>query len=266
MTAEPPPGVDLTVPSAARMYDYFLGGKDNFEVDRERAEQVIAALPQVRDVARANRAFLGAAVRTAARAGVTQFVDLGAGLPTQGHVHEVAHPIQPGARIVYVDMDPIACTHAKALLPDDTTTVICADIRRPHSVLDHPEFTAQIDWRRPVALLLVSVLHFISPEDDPAGVLAAFTRHMTSGSHLVLSVASPAEVEDDVSVTPFESAYEGSGTGNSGLLSPEQITDFFTGFPLIEPGLVDVHDWPTPARYHWQPGQIRLLAGVGRKP
>ncbi|MBO2454392.1 SAM-dependent methyltransferase [Actinomadura barringtoniae] len=267
-----PPGLDLSVPSAARMYDYFLGGKDNFEVDRERAEQVIKGFPEVRDVARANRAFLGAAVRTVAEAGVAQFVDLGAGLPTQGHVHEVARPIRPDTRVVYVDIDPVACVHARALLPDEATAVVNADIRRPQAVLDDPAVGRLIDWERPVALLLVSVLQFIVDEDDEPGrmlgvssMLGAFTRRMVPGSHLVLSVASGAE---DFDVDSLADAYKGSGTGSGGLRSAQQIEKFFTGsgFELLEPGLVDVHDWPVPAPGPRAAGPIRLLGGVGRKP
>lgn len=272
-----PPGLDLSVPSAARMYDYFLGGKDNFEVDRERAEQVIKGFPDVRDVARANRAFLGAAVRTVAEAGVSQFVDLGAGLPTQGHVHEVARPIRPDTRVVYVDIDPVACVHARALLPDEATAVVNADIREPQAILDDPAVGRLIDWGRPVALLLVSVLQFITDEDDPAGapgggllmgasnMLGAFTRRMVPGSHLVLSVASGSE---DFDIDSLSDAYKGSGTGAAGLRSAQQIEKFFTGpgFELLEPGLVDVHDWPVPAPGKRTAGPIRLLGGVGRKP
>jgi hypothetical protein len=259
-----PTGVDLTVPSAARMYDYFLGGKDHFEIDRLRAEQVIEGFPQVRDVARANRTFLGAAVRAAAEAGVTQFIDLGSGLPTQGHVHEVARPIQPGARVVYVDIDPVACAHARALLLDDATAVINADIRTPQKILEDEQVTRLIDWDEPVALLLISVLHFIADDEDPAGIIGAFTRRMGSGSHLAISVA--AGNDQDVDVERLSSAYKGSGTSAGGLRSPQQIEAFFTGFPLLPPGLVDVHDWPTPAEYDWPVGKIRLLAGVGRRP
>jgi O-methyltransferase involved in polyketide biosynthesis len=263
MAENVPPGLDLSVPSAARMYDYFLGGKDNFEVDRERAEQVIKGFPDVRDVARANRAFLGAAVRTVAESGVAQFVDLGAGLPTQGHVHEVARPIRPDTRVVYVDIDPVACVHARALLPDEATAVVNADIRKPQAILDDPAVVQLIDWDRPVALLLVSVLQFVADEDDPAGMIGAFTERMVPGSHLVLSVASGAE---DFDVDSLNQAYRGSGTGAGGLRSVERIKEFFAGFELLEPGLVDVHDWPVPAPGPRAAGPIRLVGGVGRKP
>ncbi|MCP2337790.1 O-methyltransferase involved in polyketide biosynthesis [Actinomadura rupiterrae] len=251
------------MPSAARMYDYFLGGKDHFKVDRERAEQVIQGFPDVREVARANRAFLGAAVRAAAEAGVRQFIDLGAGLPTQGHVHEVARPIRPDTRVVYVDIDPVACAHARALLPDAATAVVDADIRRPSDVLDAPEVRELIDWSEPVALLLISVLHFIDDADDPAGIIGAFTGRMVSGSHLAMTVATGNEDHD---TSRLVDAYKGSGTGSGGLRSPQQIADFFTGFDLLAPGLVDVFDWPEPSAEQRPDRAIRLLAGVGRRP
>jgi O-methyltransferase involved in polyketide biosynthesis len=259
-----PADVDLNVPSAARMYDYYLGGKNHFAVDRERAEQVIQHFPQVRDLARANRVFLGAAVRAAAEAGVSQFIDLGAGLPTQGHVHEVANPIRPDTRVVYVDIDPIACVHARALLPDDTTAVVNADIRAPAGILEDPEVQRLIDWSKPVALLLVSVLHFISDDEDPAGIIGTFARHMTSGSLLVLATA--ADADDPVDTEPLAHAYRGSGMSPGGTRNAKEIHAFFEGFQLIPPGLVDAHDWPTPASYHWPAAAIRLLAGVGRRP
>jgi hypothetical protein len=246
------------------MYDYFLGGKDHFDIDRIRAEQVIEGFPQVREVARANRRFLGAAVRAAAEAGVAQFVDLGAGLPTQGHVHEVARPIRPGTRVVYVDIDPVACAHARALLPDDATAVVHADIREPRAILDDPEVNRLIDWSRPVALLLISVLHFVSDAEDPEGIIGAFARRMVSGSHLALSAATSTGARVDLD--KLTSAYRGAGTGEGGLRSRERIEGFFTGFPLLPPGLVDVHDWPTPAAKPVAAAPIRLLAGVGRRP
>ncbi|WP_033322863.1 SAM-dependent methyltransferase [Actinomadura atramentaria] len=266
MTSEQlPPGVDPDVPSTARMYDYYLGGKNNYRVDRERAEQVIAAFPGAREAARANRAFLGAAVRTMARNGVDQFVDLGAGLPTQGHVHEVARPLQSGTRVVYVDIDPVACAHARALLPDDATAVVHADIRRPADVLDDPQVARLIDWDRPVGLLLISVLHFIDDADDPAGIIGAFTGRMASGSHLALTVASGTDAPADTE--RMADAYKGSGTGVGGLRDQARIEAFFAGFPLLAPGLVEVRDWPdAPASPRPAAGPVRLLAGVGRRP
>lgn len=259
-----PTGVDLSVPSAARMYDYFLDGKDNFDIDRSRAQQVIEGFPQVKEVARANRAFLGAAVRAAAAAGVAQFIDLGAGLPTQGHVHEVARPTRPDARVVYVDIDPIACAQARALLPDDATAVVNADIRDPQKILGDSQVQQLIDWDQPVALLLISVLHFIADDEGPADIIGAFTRRMTAGSHLALSVGTSNGLEVDLD--KLNNAYRGAGTGEGGLRSREQVEDYFTGFTLLPPGLVDVHDWPTPAPVRPTPAPIRLLAGVGRRP
>ncbi|MBW8483500.1 SAM-dependent methyltransferase [Actinomadura parmotrematis] len=259
-----PAGIDPTVPSAARMYDFYLGGKDNFEIDRIRGEQVAQGFPEVREVARANRAFLGAAVRDAARAGIDQYVDLGAGLPTQGHVHEAARPIRPATKVVYVDVDPIACAHARALLPDDATAVVHADIRTPATVLEDAQVARLIDWDRPVALLLVSVLHFIGEDEDPDGIIGAFTARMAPGSRLILTVASGPDLDADVSA--LTDAYRGAGTGTGGLRSRARIERFYEGFPLLPPGLVDVREWPGIEAPPATPGAVRLLAGVGEKP
>lgn len=264
--ARRPEGIDVSVPSVARMYDYYLGGKDNFEVDRVRAEQVIEHNPGSRALARANRAFLAAAVRTATEAGVSQFVDLGAGLPTQGHVHEVARQVRQDIRVVYVDNDPIACVHARALLPDDATAVVEADIRTPRQILNDPEAVRLIDWSKPVALLLVSVLHFISDDEDPIGIIGTFAERMVPGSMLVLALAAGVP-KDDVDLESFISAYEGSGASMPGLRSPDQVEAFFTGFTLIPPGLVDIHDWPAPGTHPRPPEEtVHMLAGVGRRP
>ena len=255
-----PSGLDLTVPSAARMYDYYLGGKDNFEVDRERAEQIIAAYPEVRAAARANRRFLAKAVHVAAEAGVRQFLDLGAGLPTQGPVHEVARKVHPDARVVYVDQDPIACAHARALVADDATVVVQADVRDPAAVLGDPQVTELLDWSEPVAVLFMAVLHFIGDEDDPAGLIAAYARDMAPGSHLVISHVTVGL--DTAAYDKAAGAYQGSGTGD-GNRTPDEIAAFFTGFRLLEPGLVDAANWRSGA-HREQPGSgLRLLAGVG---
>ncbi len=255
-----PAGLDLTVPSAARMYDYYLGGKDNFEVDRERAEQIIAAYPEVRAAARANRAFLAKAVRVAAEAGVRQFLDLGAGLPTQGAVHEVAREVHPDARVAYVDSDPIACAHARALAGDSRTVVVEADVRDAAAVLADEQIQDLLDWSEPVAVLLMAVLHFIGDEDDPKGMVATYTRDMAPGGHLLISHVTVG-VELD-SYAKAAGAYRGSGTGD-GNRTPEEIAEFFDGFRLLEPGLVDAVNWRSgPQRVKLGPG-LRLLAGVG---
>src|SRR5258708_2548962 len=161
-----PASIDTGVAHPARMYDYYLGGKDNYQVDRDAAEEVLAVAPEGRDMAKANRAFLGRTVRYLAGQGIKQFLDIGTGIPGPGNTNDVAHSVQPGARVVYVDNDPIVLTHAGALLArhdPKRTTVIRADLRDPDSILEHPEALAVLDFDQPVAVLLVAVLHFIKP-------------------------------------------------------------------------------------------------------
>ena len=168
-----PPGIDVTIPSVARMYDYYLGGKDNFAADREAAGKIIAAVPSARDSARRNREFLGRAVRFAAESGIRQFLDIGAGLPTQENVHQVALRTAPDSRVVYVDNDPIVLVHGRALLADNRqTTVIQGDLHDPDAILNDPKLTAHLDLDRPMAVLLVAILHFIPDEDEATNIVA----------------------------------------------------------------------------------------------
>jgi hypothetical protein len=254
-------------PTPARMYDYYLGGKDNFSVDREAAEQVLSAAPEVRILARENRAFLGRAVRfLAAEAGIRQFIDVGTGLPTQGNVHEIAQHVAPAARVVYVDNDPIVRAHAKALLPSDgTTAVIEADMREPRVILEHPDLHRLIRFDEPVAVLFMSVLHFIAEEDDPYSMVAAFRDASAPGSYLALShITSPernaaaAEAAADV--------YKSRATSPAILRSPTKVRALFDGYDLVDPDLVYLPRWrpddPADAR---DAESVWMLAGVGRK-
>jgi SAM-dependent methyltransferase len=229
-------------PTPARMYDYFLGGKDNYAVDREAAERVKEAIPNTREIVWENRFFLQRAVRYLAAAGIDQFIDLGTGLPTQGNVHEIAREITPSARVVYVDNDPIVLAYGRSLLVDSPgTTVIAADMREPHAVLANPELRALIDLSRPTAVLLVAVLHFITDSENPAGILKAFRDVLAPGSCLVLShlttdgpppaaVAHTAEVYADA-------------TSPMVFRARDQIAEFFDGFTLVRPGLVRPWQW-----------------------
>lgn len=176
-------GIDVAVPSVARMYDYGLGGKDNFAVDRELAEQVLARVPEGRDIALANRRFLGRAVEFLTKAGIRQFLDLGAGLPSQNNVHEVAQRGCPDARVVYVDYDPVVLTHANALLAtDDSTVAVLEDIRNPERILAHPDVRRLLDFSQPVAVMCVAVLHFITDDADPWGLVSTLTDALVPGS------------------------------------------------------------------------------------
>jgi SAM-dependent methyltransferase len=255
-------------PTPARMYDYYLGGKDNFAVDREAAEQVLTAAPEVRVLARENRAFLGRAVRyLAAEAGIRQFVDVGTGLPTQGNVHEVAQAVDPSARVVYVDNDPIVRAHAKALLPaDGTTAVIEADMRDPGPILDHPDLLRLIDFAEPVAVLFMSVLHFITDEEDPYGLVAAFRDRCAPGSHLALShITSPERGADGAEAAA--DVYKSRATSPAVLRTPKEIGALFDGYDLVEPGLVYLPQWRPDAPGDADDAEsVWMLCAVGRTP
>jgi serine/threonine protein kinase/O-methyltransferase involved in polyketide biosynthesis len=264
---EPAPAeLDVARPNVARIYDYFLGGKDNFAADRDAAERILALIPEASSGARLNRQFLGRAVRFLAHAGIRQFIDLGAGLPTRANVHEVAHQVDPAARVVYVDNDPVIRVHAQALLHNiDTATVIEADLRDPDSILDHPDLRAFIDFSEPVAVLMVGVLHFIADTADPCGIVARFRDVMAPGSYLAVShaTAEPRPQERSAVAAVYRQA--------SAPLNPRaqsEVWRFFTGFELVDPGVVYAPQWrpeatagdvPDPATTH-------MLVGVGHKP
>jgi len=252
-----PGDVDTTVAHPARVYDYVLGGKDNWPVDREVAERVLSVLPNARDEALANRAFLRRTVRYAAERGVTQFLDIGTGIPTVGPTHETAHAVEPAARIVYVDNDPIVLTHARALLVnDDLTYVIQADVRRPRSLLDHPETRRRLDFTRPIALMFVGLLYFVT-DDELDGLIEQYTRELAPGSLMLLSHAI-----DSPETRATQAVYKATAP-----LIPRglgQIADLFGDWELVEPGLVPVHDWRPDGED--DPRAAQLVGGVAVKP
>lgn len=252
--------IDLRTPNVARMYDYVLGGKDNFAADRETAEQVLAHVPNGRDIATENRRFLGRAVGfLAGAAGVWQFLDVGAGLPTQTSVHEIAAQAVPEARVCYVDHDPVVCAHARALLANNNphVEVVEGDLREPDRTLSDPGLDHLIDFTRPVAVLLAAVLHFLTDDDDPYDVVARFRRALSSGSYLVVS-----HVEACPRVKAVEGVYEQASSRVEGRTTA-QIARFFTGLRMVSPGLAYVQNWrPDGGEY---PGDL-LLGGVGYKP
>jgi S-adenosyl methyltransferase len=237
-----PTGIDTRIPNMARMYDYALGGKDNFAADREAVEKLFSFSPENRDVPRANRRFLGRAVRFAAAQGVRQFLDLGTGLPSQGHVHEIVAEINPGAHVVYVDNDPVVVNHAQALLLDsDSVTAVQADIRDPEGILTHPSVSGLIDFSQPVAVLFVAVLHGIPDRDDPAGIVRAFAGHLSPGSYLILSHLT-SEGHPPELVAQKEEIFARSNAPVS-YRSRAEILRMFDGFDLVEPGLTAVTQW-----------------------
>lgn len=264
-------GFNPRMPNAARIYDYLLGGKDNFAVDRDAADQLMRALPDAARAARANRAFLNAAVRYVAGQGIGQYVDIGAGLPTSPNVHESARDAVPGARVIYVDNDPVVVSHARALLAtDDLVTVVSADARKHESVLSALELGGKIDLSEPVCVLFVSVLHFLANSEADA-LVAAFRERMSPGSYLVVSAGCADETNLPVQ-EEIQSAY-GSGTTLSGRPAAE-IAAYFGDFELVPPGLVPVTEWPArvlsapsprPSREPLVPAKASMLAGIGRK-
>ena len=239
--------VDTSTPNVARMYHYYLGGRETFQADRDAAEQALAALPVIRATAVAARESIARVVRFLAdEAGIDQFLDLGAGLPATNVVHEVARQVNPGARVGYVDYDPVVVSHGNALLAKPGVAVVArADLRRPAELLAMPEIRAHLDFRRPVAVLLFSVLHFISDADDPHGIVATIRNVLAPGSYLALSHVSADFVADKTVVRRVLAAYEKT---NSPAWPREkaEIQRFFDGFDLVEPGLVPKSRWRPP--------------------
>ncbi|MEV0385212.1 SAM-dependent methyltransferase [Nonomuraea sp. NPDC050643] len=267
-----PAGVNPNVPSVARMYDYYLGGRDNFAADREAAEKMIEIGRRMgndaRQIALANRGFLGRAVRMLAEAGVRQFVDIGAGLPTQDNVHQVARRHAPGSRVVYVDNDPIVLTHARALLARERDVIAMeGDLRDPDAILDDPRVTAHLDLSRPYAVLLVAVLHFIPDDAEAARITARVRERLRPGGHLVLSHLYAGDAADDVTHAG-QRVYSGTTSGGLARRDYDQIASFLDGLELLGPGVVPVADWTPDASPDGKYDLIRsgILAGVGRAP
>jgi hypothetical protein len=257
-------GVDIGRPSAARIYDYLLGGSHNFAVDREAAEQVLAVMPSVRYMAESNRAFLYRAVRYLCHAGVRQFLDIGSGIPTSGSVHEIAQEIAPDSRVVYVDIDPIAIAHCTALLRNnDNATAILADARKPSTVLDDEATRDLLDFRQPVGLLIVSLLHFI-PGEDAYQMVGSLGGVLPGGSYLVLSHAAPDPFTGEEGEA-LGAIYNRSTTPGGEARNRDEVMRFFEGYDLVEPGLAWATEWRPDEEPQTDPAKLGLLAGVGRK-
>ncbi|GAA2899021.1 SAM-dependent methyltransferase [Streptosporangium fragile] len=260
-----PLGIDPAIPSVARIYDYLLGGKDNFASDRAAAEKLIELTPNVKDGVRANRRFLRRAVRFLASTGIRQFLDIGAGLPTQENVHQVALGVAPESRVVYVDNDPIVLAHGRALLADNGQTIVVnGDLREPEAILDDPEVSGHIDFKQPVGLLLLAVLHFI-PEDDTAERIVTTLRdRLAPGSGLVISHLSFGDLDEE-KIREGRELYTRTSAGSATPRSHAQILRFFDGFEIVEPGLVSTEDWrpePDQPRLPELPG-VEGYSGVG---
>ena len=260
-----PADVDLDRPSAARVYDYFLGGAHNFAVDRELAGQIARMTPNIGDTMRANRAFLRRAVRYLVGAGITQFLDIGSGIPTVGNVHNVAQQADSRCRVVYVDVDPVAVAHSAAILDGDPQTVVIqADARDTEQILAHPELHRLLDLSRPIALLLLGVLHFIPDEDDPAGIVARLGDALAPGSYAALVNVTHEDQPSEVIEAQKLSARTGTPIY---LRSRADLLEQLKGFALVEPGLVHIPLWcpDSPLDVDEHPERFGALAGVGRK-
>jgi hypothetical protein len=257
--------LDTSRAHPARVYDYWLGGTDNFPADREAAERVLAAAPGLRWRVRANRAFLGRAVRyLAAEAGIRQFLDIGTGIPAAGNTHEVARQAAPDARVVYVDNDPIVMRHAQALLrgsPPDATGYVQADLRDPGAILDRA--AAVLDPGQPVALMLVGVLHLIQDTEDPWAIVTRLMAALPAGSYLTIS--HPA-IDIHHTQANAQRVYNERVSTPQTLRTQEQVARFFNGLDLVEPGLVQVHQWRPDPGAPGPEGSVSAHGAVARKP
>ncbi|WP_433257082.1 SAM-dependent methyltransferase [Streptosporangium sp. CA-135522] len=261
--SEPNAGIDTTRPSIARAYDVVLNGKDNFEVDRAFVAEIVKVVPEIYDVATYNRQVLGRGVRFLVEQGITQFVDLGSGLPTVENTHQVAQRANPDSRVVYVDNDPMVLAHGRALLADnDRTAVITSDLRDPAAILADPAFKNLIDLGRPVGVLLIGILHHLHDDEDPRGIVEAYMAAVPPGSHLFITHFCASTQESREAEQKFLALL---GTGR--FRTPEEITAFFDGFELLDPGVVPLPLWrpdgPVPEKL--TVGQQLMYGGIARK-
>lgn len=261
-----PPELEITKAHPARIYEYLLGGKHYFDIDREAAEEALRHVPQGRAMVQENRAFLSRAVRFLAESGITQFLDLGSGLPGTSNLGDVARTVHPHAAIVYVDYDPMVAVHARALLAGADpahTAVVLGDVRRPEEILADAETRRVLDFDRPVAVIMAALLHFVTDEEDPRGIVRTFLDAVPSGSALVLTHLTdggqPATAQE------ARKAWDGA-TSKMTLRTEEEIKALFAGTEVVEPGVVPRPLWrpDSEVRDDWQ--KIWGLAGVGFKP
>ncbi|WP_069811335.1 SAM-dependent methyltransferase [Streptomyces sp. TP-A0874] len=254
MTEAPIPEIDQNTPSIARAYDYMIGGKDNYAVDRAFGDQINESLPGAQAIAVENRKVLVRAIREiVTQTGIRQFVDLGSGLPTADNVHQVAQAVAPESRVVYVDNDPIVLAHGRALLDEnDRTTVIQADVREPEKILEHPATRSLIDFEQPVGVVMCAILHHLNDDEDPAGIVRYWYDRVPSGSHFFISHfrtehnPETAEIEGMLQTT----------FGRGRWRDDEEIRAFFDGLELLEPGVVPTAEW--------RPDDIEGLSLVGK--
>jgi SAM-dependent methyltransferase len=264
--------IDTSRPHPARRYNYWLGGKDHFQADRDSAAMIEQIMPSVSLAAKEGRKFHGRAVRYLAEAGVRQFLDIGTGLPAPNNTHEVAQSVDPTARVVYVDNDPLVLAHARALLhggPQGRTAYLEADLRHPHTILHSPHVYSTLDLQQPVALLLVAVMHFILDDDRPYDVVGQLLDVLPSGSYLVVSHATTDFMPpEQLAILEAANARVERREDRVRLRSQAEVERFFDGLELVPPGVCSLADWrPTdPQAPRPTPAEICALGGVARIP
>jgi hypothetical protein len=260
----PSPKIDTTVPHSARIWNYWLGGKDHYAVDRAAGDQFVAFFPRIIDIARAQRAFLGRAVRyLVGEVGIRQLLDVGTGLPTVDNTHEIAQRVASECRIVYVDNDPLVLVHAQALLtstPEGRTEYIDADMREPETILRSA--ARLLNFAQPVALMFMGVLGHVADYAEARSIVNRLLEGLPSGSYLVVNDGSNTNQE----ANEAQEGYNNSGAVPYHLRTPEQIAGFFDGLDLVEPGVVPVTEWRLEDSPHGVPADIPQFGGVGRKP
>ncbi|MFD1372325.1 SAM-dependent methyltransferase [Actinoplanes sichuanensis] len=260
-----PPAIDSSRPHPARRYNYWLGGKDHFAADRESGDQIAAVMPSIRTAALENRAFLGRAAGHIARQGVRQFLDIGTGIPAPGNTHEIVQAVDPQARIVYADNDPLVLTHARALMAGTPGTIayLDADLRDPASILDHPDLHKLLDLSEPVGLLLIAVLHFVRDDEDADGVVAQLLDRLPAGSWVAASHATWEHTPEHVVAELQKSNRDGRFVPRDG----HRFADLFAGrIEIVEPGVVSVADWHNDNPARAAAADVMCNALVGRKP
>ncbi|WP_054811195.1 SAM-dependent methyltransferase [Nocardia arizonensis] len=260
-----PDGIDTERPSASRVYDYFVGGMHNFEIDRQLAQQIAAFTPNIAETMRANRELLRRCVRFLVEAGIDQFLDIGSGIPTVGNVHEVAQAGNPAAKVVYVDIDPVAVAHSSAILDGDPNTVVIqADAADPARIVTDPTVRGLLDFQRPIAVLMLGVLHFVADDADPAGCVARLREAVAPGSYLAITHATADGQPEEVL-----EAQKLSGRTDTEIVlrTKDQIAAYFDGWSLVEPGLVHLPLWraDNPDDVPENPWESGAYGGVARR-
>ncbi|NMO50746.1 SAM-dependent methyltransferase [Actinoplanes sp. TBRC 11911] len=260
--------MDTSVPHPARRYNYWLGGKDHFEADRQSGDAIERAFPIVVELARANRAFMRRSVKFLADTGIRQFLDIGTGLPAPDNTHEIAQRVDPSSRVVYVDNDPIVMVHARALMQGDPrgrTAYLEADLRDPDAILAHPALRDTLDPEQPVGLLLLAILHFLHDDEQTAAVVRRLVDSLPSGSYLALSHGT-MDFSTPEGVAAYEKMFAAGGT-DVRARSKATIDEYFDGLEIVDPGIVAVSDWRPEDRAEERPvsTDLGIYAVVGRK-